>query len=130
MDEYDLTIMRRIDQIYTDISSSYGYRNMHQQLWEDGYGIGINKVNKLMNTMGIQALFPKKRKLTPPLKTMNIKFILTSYATLKSINPIKCGVEILPTSLSKGDFFIWLPLLIGIAVPSSHGKFPIPWMQR
>ena len=64
MKAYDLKIMNRIDEIYTDISSTYGYRFMHAQLVEDGYKIGINKVNKLMNMMGIQAIFPKKRKLT------------------------------------------------------------------
>jgi putative transposase len=56
--------MSRIDEIYTHISSTYGYRFMHQQLLEDGYRIGVNKVNRLMNVMGIQAIFPKKRKLT------------------------------------------------------------------
>jgi putative transposase len=62
--DYDLKIMDRIDEIYTDISSTYGYRYMHQQLLEDGYKVGVNKVNRLMNVMGIQAIFPKKRKLT------------------------------------------------------------------
>lgn len=62
--QYDLKIMRRIDEIYTDISSTYGYRFMHRQLLEDGFHVGVNKVNRLMNTMGIQAIFPKKRKLT------------------------------------------------------------------
>jgi len=56
--------MNRIDEIYTDISSTYGYRFMHKQLLEEGYRIGVNKVNRLMNVMGIQAIFPKKRKLT------------------------------------------------------------------
>ncbi len=37
---------------------------MHQQLLEDGFSVGKNKVLKLMNKMGIQAIFPKKRKLT------------------------------------------------------------------
>ena len=31
---------------------------------EEGYRIGVNKVNRLMNVMVIQAIFPKKRKLT------------------------------------------------------------------
>ena len=61
---YDHEIMRRIDEIYTDISSTYGYRFMHRQLLEDGFSIGVNKVNRLMSVMGIQAIFPKKRKLT------------------------------------------------------------------
>ncbi len=59
-----LMIMTRIDRVYTDISSTYGYRFMHQQLLEDGFSVGKNKVLKLMNKMGIQAIFPKKRKLT------------------------------------------------------------------
>lgn len=62
--ESDLKAMQRIDDIFTNISSTYGYRFMHQQLLEDGFKIGRNKVLKLMNKMGIQAIFPKKRKLT------------------------------------------------------------------
>ena len=62
--EKDLKIMNRIDEIYTDISCTYGYRFMHQQLLEDNMKIGVNKVLKLMNLMGVQAVFPKKRKLT------------------------------------------------------------------
>ena len=62
--EYDLKLMNRIDKIYTDISSTYGSRFMHQQQIEDGYRVGVNKVNRLMNVMGIQAIFPKRRKLT------------------------------------------------------------------
>jgi putative transposase len=37
---------------------------MHKQLLQDGFTIGVNKVNRLMNQMGIQAIFPKKRRLT------------------------------------------------------------------
>ena len=62
--EKDLAIMNRLDEIYTDISPTYGYGFMHQQLLEDGYKVGTNKVLKFMNIMGIQAIFPKKRKLT------------------------------------------------------------------
>ena len=62
--EYNLSIMKRIDEIYTDISSTYGYRMMHAQLIEDGFKVGLNKVNRLMNKMGIQAIFPKRKRLT------------------------------------------------------------------
>ena len=47
----DLNIMNRIDEIYTTISSTYGYRFIHQQLLEDGFRIGVNRVNKFMNIM-------------------------------------------------------------------------------
>lgn len=33
----DLKVMKRIDEIYTDIFSTYGYRFMHRQLLEDGF---------------------------------------------------------------------------------------------
>lgn len=62
--EYDLSMMQRIDEIYTDISSTYGYRMMHAQLLEDGYSVGINKVHRLMSMMGIQAIFPRRKRLT------------------------------------------------------------------
>lgn len=64
IDEYDLKVMKRLDEIYTDISSTYGYRFMHKQLLQDGFAIGVNKVNRLMNKMGLQAIFPRKRRLT------------------------------------------------------------------
>lgn len=64
INEYDRKVMKRLDEIYTDISSTYGYRFMHQQLLQDGFAIGVNKVNRLMNQMGIQAIFPRKRRLT------------------------------------------------------------------
>lgn len=64
INEYDRKVMKRLDEIYTDISSTYGYRFMHQQLLQDGFVIGVNKVNRLMNQMGIHAIFPRKRRLT------------------------------------------------------------------
>jgi len=60
--EEDIKIMNRIDAIYTEISSTYGYRFMHKQLIQEGYAVGVNKVNRLMNQMGIQAIFPKKKR--------------------------------------------------------------------
>ncbi len=60
--EQDFGIMNRIDEVYADILSTYGYRFTRQQLLEDGFSVGKNKVLKLMNKVGIQAIFPKKRK--------------------------------------------------------------------
>lgn len=62
--EADPKAMQRIDDIFTNISSTYSCRFMHRQLPEDGFKIGCNKVPKLMNKTGIQAIFPKKRKPT------------------------------------------------------------------
>jgi putative transposase len=63
MSEYDLSIMRRIDEIYTDVST-YGYRKIHAQLRSEGWHVGHNKVHRLMREMGIEALYPHKKKAT------------------------------------------------------------------
>jgi putative transposase len=61
--DIDLQTLNQIDEIYTD-NPEYGYRMIHQQLIEDGYHIGNNRVLKYMGLLGIQALYPHKKKLT------------------------------------------------------------------
>lgn len=61
--EKNLKIMHTIDEIATD-NSEYGYRYIHQQLLEDGYNIGKDRVLKYMQFMGIQAIYPTKKRLT------------------------------------------------------------------
>jgi len=61
--EYDLSLMRRIDELYTE-RSTLGYRMIHRYLQEEGYRIGHNKVHRLMRIMGIAAIYPKQRKQT------------------------------------------------------------------
>jgi putative transposase len=56
-----LMLMRRIDEIYTK-RSTLGYRQIHNQLIEEGFTTGINRVGRLMHEMGLQAVFPKKRR--------------------------------------------------------------------
>jgi len=59
MSKINLKIMHTIDEIATD-NSEYGYRFIHQQLLEDGYSIGKDRVLKY----GIQAIYPTKKRLT------------------------------------------------------------------
>lgn len=60
---YNLQLLSRIDEIYTD-SPEYGYRYIHAQLLEDGFGIGKDKVLRMMHTLGISAIYPHKKKIT------------------------------------------------------------------
>ena len=62
LSDYDFALRLKIDKIFTDISSSYGYRMMHQQLIEDGYTVGVNKVGRLMRQMGLEAIHPKRKR--------------------------------------------------------------------
>lgn len=63
MDPSDLKILHRIDEIYTD-SPDFGYRFIHRQLLEEGFAIGKDRVLKYMNLIGIEAIYPKKKKQT------------------------------------------------------------------
>ncbi|WP_342225345.1 IS3 family transposase [Rickettsia endosymbiont of Urophora cardui] len=56
-----LSILNRIDEIYTD-NPEFGYRYIHQQLLEDGFIVGKDRVLKYMRMMGIEAIYPHKKK--------------------------------------------------------------------
>ena len=61
MSLYDLSILNRIDEIYTE-NPDYGYRYIHRQLLEEGYRIGRDRVLKYMGVMGIEAIYPHKKQ--------------------------------------------------------------------
>lgn len=63
MSWYNLNILNTIDEIYTN-NPEFGYRYIHKQLLEDGFVIGKDRVLKYMNMMGIEAIYPHKKKLT------------------------------------------------------------------
>ena len=63
MSQENIKLLHRIDEIATD-NSEYGYRFIYEQLKEDGLAIGRNRVLKYMGILGIQAIYPTKKKLT------------------------------------------------------------------
>lgn len=63
MRKTDIKILHAIDEIYTD-NSEYGYRLIHRQLLEDGHYIGKDRVLKYMGILGIQAIYPTKKRVT------------------------------------------------------------------
>ena len=63
MQEKDIKILHAMDEIYTN-NPEYGYRFIHQQLKEDGYTIGNNRVLKYMRILGIQALYPTRKRVS------------------------------------------------------------------
>ena len=61
MSSYNLSILNKIDEIYTD-NPEYGYRYIHRQLLEEGFCVGRDRVLKYMGMMGIEAIAPRKKK--------------------------------------------------------------------
>lgn len=80
----NLQIMHAIDEIATD-NAEYGYRFIHQQLLEDGYRIGKERVLKYMRVMNLRALYPKKRKHTSihNLEYKRYPYLLSQYHNSK-----------------------------------------------
>ncbi len=61
INSYNLSILNKIDEIYTD-NPEYGYRYIHRQLLEEGFCVGRDRVLKYMGMMGIEAIAPRKKK--------------------------------------------------------------------
>jgi putative transposase len=57
-DEYDLELMRLIDELYTDMPF-YGSRKMTEELKDKGHVVNRKKIQRLMRLMGIEAIYPK-----------------------------------------------------------------------
>ena len=58
-----LVALYAIDDIYSD-APFYGYRKVHQQLLENGFKLGANRVLKYMNELGLKAIYPSKKVQT------------------------------------------------------------------
>lgn len=116
----DIKIMNRIDEIYTEISSTYGYRFMHKQLTQEGYAVGVNKVNRLMNQMGIQAIFPKKKRLSG-VKHQQHKIYpyLLGNIDIQKANQVWCG-DITYIPIKGGHMYL-------AAVLDWHSKSVLAW---
>lgn len=56
----NLALMRRIDEIYTQLPF-YGWPRMTAQLKREGYAINHKRVRRLMHKMGLQAIYPKPK---------------------------------------------------------------------
>lgn len=77
LSSYNLNILNRIDEIYTE-NPDYGYRYLHRHLLEDGFSIGRDRVLKYMGIMGIEAIYPHKKKLAY-IKTKNDQHKIYGY---------------------------------------------------
>ena len=55
---FDLQIMHAVDRIYTPYPF-YGVRRMQQALRHEGYAVNHKRVHRLMQRMGLQAIYPR-----------------------------------------------------------------------
>jgi putative transposase len=60
----NLELMRRLDEQYTR-TPFYGVRRMTYWLTQQGYGVNVKRVRRLMRQMGLEAIYPKPRLTVP-----------------------------------------------------------------
>jgi putative transposase len=61
--EDDLRLMNRTDELFTKYPF-FGSRRLMEYLNLEGYGVGRGKVRSVMQTLGLEAIYPKKKKNT------------------------------------------------------------------
>src|SRR5215469_9897304 len=62
--EENLKLMRLLDEQYTR-TPFYGVRRMTYWLTEQGYGVNVKRVRRLLRQMGLEAIYPKPRLSQP-----------------------------------------------------------------
>jgi len=97
--EINLILMEKMDKIYTECPF-YGSRRMQEILKRQGYNINRKRISRLMNIMGLKAIYPKKNlsKMNPNhkkfpylLKNVNIHKVNQVWSTDITYIPIKGG---------------------------------------
>ena len=86
--EEDLKILNRMDEIFTEYPY-YGYKRLHNQLLREGFDIGKDRVLKYMHVLGLEALYPKKKRgLSAPNKEHKIYPYLLKDIEIKRPNHV------------------------------------------
>lgn len=109
--------MHRIDQIYTKCPF-YGYPRMTHQLQDEGHTVNHKRIYRLMQMMGIQAVFPKQNTSRPNLEHRIFPYLLKSTQAL-SPNHI-WGTDITYIRLSKGFCYL-------VALLDWFSRYVVAW---
>lgn len=115
--ELNLELMHRIDEIYTQ-SPFYGRLRMAAQLRRDGYQVNHKRVRRLMQKMGLQAIYPRPKGKKPDSEHKIYPYLLRDVA-IKRVNQV-WSTDITYIRMKKG----WMYLT---AVIDWHSRYVISW---
>ena len=115
--EENLRLMRRIDELYLD-RPYYGSRRMTAVLQREGHQINRKRVQRLMRSMGIEAVYPK-----PCTTQRNEQHRVFPYL-LRNVPIVRCNqvfsTDITYIPMSRG--FLYL-----VAVIDWHSRYVLSW---
>jgi putative transposase len=115
--EKELTIKRRIDELYTDYPF-YGSRRMVAQLQREGMEINRKAVRRHMREMGIEAIFPGPNLSRRRLKEQIYPYLLRGLS-IDCPNKV-WGIDITYIRMQKG----WMYL---VAVLDWYSRYVLSW---
>ncbi len=92
---FNLYLMRLIDTKYLE-RPFFGWRRMTAYLWEAGHSVNHKQVRRLMQKMGLEALYPKPRSSQPEAGHTIYPYLLPNLA-ITGTNQVWCATS--PTSL-------------------------------
>jgi putative transposase len=113
----NLKLMRLIDEEYTQ-RPFYGSRRMMHWLHEQGYQVGRHRVGRLMELMGLEAVYPKPR-LSQPGEGHKIYPYLLDGVAITRVNQV-WSTDI--TYIRMADGFVYL-----VAVMDWYSRYVLSW---
>jgi len=122
----DLAVMKAMDQQYLS-APFYGSRRMKVWLGRQGHLVNRKRVQRLMRTMGLRAIYRRPRTNKPERGHKVYPYLLSGMdPDTIGTDPIRCGRLTSPTSPWPRDFCIWwlswIPIRSG---PLGGGLAPV-----
>jgi len=125
-DPYDDILMRLIDEIYTK-TPFYGSRRITHMLKRMGHDVGRRRVIRLMDIMGISAIYPEKHTSIPNHDNVIYPYLLKD-VPITFINQV-WGTDITYIRLTKGFVYL-MAIMDWYSRYVYHGRYQQPLIQN
>jgi putative transposase len=113
----ELALMRRIDEQYLQ-TPFYGSRRMTAWLRRHGATVNRKRVQRLMRSMGLEAIYPKPRTTVPGAPTQRYPYLLRNLVISRPNQVWSADITYVP--LARG--FLYL-----VAVLDWHSRYVLAW---
>lgn len=113
----DLLLMRLLDEQYLE-TPQYGYRKMGLVLQAAGYVVNHKRVRRLMQTMGIEAIYPKVNTSKPAIGHKIYPYLLRGLAIVKVHQVWATDITYIPME----DGYMYLMAIIDL-----HSRYVLVW---
>jgi putative transposase len=113
----NLVLMRRIDEQYLK-TPFFGSRGMTQWLIRQGYEVNRKRVQRLMRTMGLEAIYPRRRTSDPCPRHRIYPYLLRNLVIARPDQVWSADITYVP--LSRGFMYL-------VAVLDWHSRYVLSW---